>query len=391
MSKPSPDELQAAGEQRLAEWGVAADAGAADLAAFQHRDPAADIAIAHRLGAIATPESAALLEALERAATDKPVRREIKRARYRLQQRGVSVAAAPNPAAPPAAVLAAPIEGYVSPLDGHGDQLVWLVKPQPGGALHFFAVINDPDGLREVALHGVTRKALKALRRELEQQHEVRLVSVDWRYADYLVRRAFEWARAREARMDGDYPALRAQLSRHPAPAERPVAALPAIDAAAVAGPAALAASDELLGEPELRTWLRPLEEMQPYIEELAGVKDSPLVLNDVQQQERFETIILRAVDTLFGGAQRVSWARRWAEQAVYFAATRRPARAAQALAVAGALEREVAPREVPICQQLVRASLAMFFQMAMQREQERQQTSLVLSPHGAAQRRRPR
>jgi hypothetical protein len=387
MSKPPPDEPQAAGERRLAEWGVAADADVAALAALLHRESAADIAIAHRLGAIASPESVAALAALERDSTDKQVRREVKRARYRLQQRGVE-GATPVPPAPPATpMLATPIEGYISPLDGRGDQLVWMIKPQPGGALHFFSVINDPEGLREVALHVVTRKALKALRGELEQRHEVRLVAVDWHYTDFLVRRAFDWARARAARMDGDYPALRAQLSRHPAPTERP--ALPTVGAHP-ADDAALAASAELLGEPELRTWFRPLEELQPYLEEMAGVRDSPLVLNEMQQQERFETIIQHAIDGLFGGAQRDTWSRRFEEQAVYFAASRRPARAAEARAASAALAADAVPHEIPICQQLVRASLALHFQLAMQREQERQKSSLVLTPQ-EAQRRRPR
>ena len=47
-------------------------------------------------------------------------------------------------------------------------------------------------------------------------KHDVRLVAVDWRYADFLVHRAFEWARTRGTRMEGDYPALRAQLWRDP-------------------------------------------------------------------------------------------------------------------------------------------------------------------------------
>ena len=27
---------------------------------------------------------------------------------------------------------------------------MWLLKPRPGGIAHLFAVLNDPDGLREV-------------------------------------------------------------------------------------------------------------------------------------------------------------------------------------------------------------------------------------------------
>ncbi len=37
-------------------------------------------------------------------------------------------------------------------LGGHGDQMVWIVKPRPGGILHLYATINDGEGLREIDL-----------------------------------------------------------------------------------------------------------------------------------------------------------------------------------------------------------------------------------------------
>ena len=243
--------------------------------------------------------------------------------------------------------------------------------------LHLFGVVNDPDGLREVALHSLTRKALKAMRAELEQRHELRLVAVDWRHADFLLKRGFTWAQAHGARTEGDYPALRAQFVRLPAPEASPLA-MPPSDAAA------LAASAEMLAEPELRTWFRPVEELTPALEELAAVKDSPLVLNELQQQDRFEEIIGRAIDGIFGADHRPVWVRRLGELARYFAAARKPERAAQAQAVATALAGDAAPREVPFCAQLVRASLAYFFQVAAAQERERERTSLLVTPQQA-------
>lgn len=384
MARHTPDELTAAGERLLADWGIAADADVAALTAQIGRDAMADVAIAHRLGGLASEASARQLQRLEAETADKHVRKAAKRALYRLQQRGIVVAAPPAPTAAPAAVLATPLEGYVSPIDGRGDQLVWLIRPQPGGVLHLFAVLNDPEGLREVALHSATRKALKTLQRELEQRHEVRLAPVDWRHADFLVRRAFQWARASGARMEGDYPALRAQWAHEPAAEASPLAP-------PLADEAALARSAELLTEPELRTWFRTAEDLAPFLEEFGGVQDSPLVLNQTQQQERYDDIIARAIDATYGGAQRATWSRRLAEMARYFVATRRPARAAEAAAVAAALAADAAPREIPFCDQLVRASLAFFVQLAAQQQAERAKGSLILTPGQAARQREPR
>lgn len=384
MAKPGADPRQAAGEGLLSDWGVAADAGVAALAAHAGRDADADIAIAHRLGGIASEASALQLQQLEAAATDKGLRREIKRALYRLQQRGIAIAGAPA-AAPVATPLSTPpLEGYVSSIDGRGDQLVWLIRPQPGGVLHLFAVINEPDGLREVALHSATRKTLKTLRGELEQRHDVRLAAIDWRHADYLVRRAFEAARASGARMEGDYPALRAQLWRE-GPTEASPLASPRADEAA------LSRSADVLREPELRTWFRPAEELAPFLEEFGSVQDSPLVLNELQQRERFDDILARATDRTFGEAQRDSWQRRLTEMARYFAATRRPERAAEAGAVAAALAGGTAPRDIPFCDELVRASFAYFAQLAAQQQAERARGSLIVTPGQAARQREPR
>lgn len=377
MAKPSPDALQQAGEQRLAEWGLAADADAAALSAVLGRDVAADVAIAHRLGALASDESVRALETLERTAADKRVRKEAKRALYRLEQRGLTRSAPAEPAAPPAPLLGPAIEGYMSPIDGRGDQLVWLVKPQPGGVAHLLAVLNDPGGLREVALHATTRKALKELREALAARHEVRLAPVDWRHADFLIHRAFTWARAADARMQGDYPALRAQLTSLPAAETSPLAPPPV-------GNVTDAETVELLTEPELRTWFLPPEELAPFLEEIAAIRDSPLVLSEAQQQERFAAIVNRAIATTFDGAQRTVWARRLIEMAHYFAATGRPVRAAQAASVAAALTADRPVAELPFCDQLVRASLAFFVRAAADEEAERAQSSLIVTPQQA-------
>ncbi len=390
MAKPSPDDLGALGERRLAEWGVGTATLAADLRAWLGKDVTTDVAIAHRLGEQASEASAAMLQDLAAHAADKRVRREAKRALYRLGQRGVT-----GPPAPPAIraspLLGAVIEGWTSAIDGHGDQLLWLARPQPGGVVHLFAIANDPAGLREVVLQTVTRKALRALRTELERRHQVTLVEREWRHVDFLMRRAFGWARERGTRMEGDYPASRAQFARQPPSEEAAPEEAARLGAALAAEPQALASSAQLLSEPEFRTWFRTGEELRAFLDELAAVRDSPLLLNEVQQRERYEAITLRAVDTLFDGSDRSSWARRLLEMAGYLAAARRPQAAARAAAVAEALAASTAPHEVPFCRQLVQASLAFFFQQAAQDEAERQRSSLVLTPQEALRQRQPR
>lgn len=385
MAKSDRESYLQRGEQLLAEWNVAADADAAALRAHALREPAADLAIAARLGGRPDEASVALLREIEGRCRDKLVRKEVKRALYRLQQRGVALPAeAPAASAP---VLGPQLEGYLSAVDGRGDQLVWLVRPLPGGIAHLLAVINDPEGMREIDLNRTTRKALKEARQELEAKHELRLVEADWRYCDFLMDRAFRWAQQRGNRIEGDYPGLRGQVARTPAATDLPPLIFSRLDADSIRNdPALLRESPALFEEKEFRTWVLDPDTLQPYIAEIMQAKDSPIVLSPAQRQERFQTTVTRAVEDLFTGERQQSWARRLYEMAYFFAVTRREPSARRACAVALALQESAhGGREIPLCEQLVRGSLAGFLQMAAEREQEQARSSLIMTPQQAA------
>jgi len=401
MSKANRDNLLQRGEQLLKEWDVATDADAAaavgGLRAAMGRDPAADVAIASRLGALADPASVEALLRLENESADKRLHKEVRRALYRLEQRGLAIPAAP--AVPPLAVVHAPsLEGYLSPVDGPGDQLVWIVRPRPAAVAHLYAVTNDPEGLREVDLFETTRKALRTTRQELQARHQIRMIETDWRYCDFLIDRALHWATERGNAVSGDYRGWRAQLTKEPvrdmAP---PIRSRLDVDAVRAAAPL-LADSAAVLEEPELRTWLFDQAVLQPYLDEIQQVKESPLLLSEVQQQERIRGVVERAVEELFGAEApghipQGSWVRRLEEMAYHFHATGRVESAKRALAAALALETSTrGGRDIPLCETLARASLLSYLRAEEQQAEEESRGQLVVTPQQAlreAQRRR--
>jgi len=396
------DPRLAEGKKTLEQWGITLarlqdhSLTMADVEARIGQDPAADVALVALLGDYPTPETARVLVAWEHKADDKGLRREVHRSLYKLSQKGVR---AERPAQEPARPVLAPVEpeGYLSPMDGHGDRLVWLVKPKVGGGLHYLsALVNDPEGMRYVEGAEVTRKGFRTMRQDLSDRHQITMLEVPWRYCDALMHEGYERARAHDGKELESYPALRSHLISTPAqPAEVPLPA--SLDPEAIAADEnLLATSVQLFEEPQFQRWLLDHDQAHGYIDQIAQAQESPLVLNRYQQQDRVQTIIEKAISEVFSAENSRSYARRLEEATLHLLAGGRPETAKRALAVASALKRsERGGKGIPFCEELVRQSIAMHYHEERQQEQEQTQGSLIMKPAEfaarvqAAQRRR--
>jgi len=332
-------------------------------------------ALIEALGAIPTPAAAAALAAVEQRAADRGVRKAARRALHGLRQRGILPPPRPRPAAPPAP---APIEGLVSAFDGRGDRLVWLLRAlADGGTLLVAARLGEPAGLHDLQVAEVTRKQVRAARRELADDAGLRLVAADWRLLDALLVEADE--RAAAAGRGRAYAKVRVRLtSDPPATAAEPVSTrvrAPAADEVE----ALVDRSGTLLDEPELRAWWPAPDAVAPFLAEVEALRESPLVLSPAQQEERVAAVVRRAAAALFPPAD---LARRLAGTAYVLAETGRGEAAAQALAVAGVLRaRPERAADVPLVATLVRGVLGRMLAAEESRQVEERRGALVLTP----------
>jgi len=147
--------------EALAEGRLAADA----LLPHATGDDAGRVLAA--IGELGTAGAAAALVALEPRVAG-GTRRELRRALYRLRQRGVAIPAAPAAEEAPRVQPEGDVEAFVSAHDAAGDRLLWLVRRQSGGgSLVVAAQANEPGGLRDVQVVDMTRKQMASFRKSV--------------------------------------------------------------------------------------------------------------------------------------------------------------------------------------------------------------------------------
>src|SRR5713101_6906821 len=217
------DSRLAEGKKTLEQWGITLarlqdqSLTMAEIEARIGQDPTADVALAALLGDYPTQEAAQVLIGWENQTSDKSLRRQIHRSLYKLSQKGVQ---AERPAQEQVRPILTPIEpeGYLSSMDGHGDRLVWLIKPRIGGGLHYLsALVNEPEGMRYVEGTEITRKAVRMMRQDLSTKHQITMIEAPWRYCDFLMHEGYERAKAHDGKDIESYPALRSHLLSSPA------------------------------------------------------------------------------------------------------------------------------------------------------------------------------
>ena len=346
MAKKKREDVGEQYLRHLRERGIAVDDPSPALvpSLLEHwgKDRESDLAIAFVLGRIPDRAAAEALIARETGVTDKELKREIRRAVYKLAQKGVEIPeAGGETAAPHEAVikLGPEIEGYVSAIDGAGVRMGWLVKPQMGGGIALLeGLVSDWEGLLQVGGVRMRRKELRGMIEESKQKHQISMVSVPWEYVDRLLYEGFEKAKAAERKGLEEFTSFRSVFTiGKPKAGSHPVYRI--LDSASVRTGAWRSLSQRLLEETEFQSWILEREWIEPYLKQVEDAQESRLVLNQAQKEERVAAIVRSAVAEIFSGERGQLYQKRLEDMALYLTATGRAEEGKLALAVALALQ----------------------------------------------------
>ena len=376
-------------DAKLAEVGfdpaVAPADAIAKLRELKGKAGIADVSIARALGNIADTSAAAMLVEMETGAAG-AIRREVRRALYKMKQHGID---APESGAPVVSTVqdnaSEKIDAMLSPIDIEGARIVWIVKPRvQGGVIRMWALISERDGLVGAQNTGLSRRELKSEREELERRAQVKLVDADWRVADFIACEA--WRNTPESRRGhvGNFLTLRSELIASPPPTELVHPVYGELAAEAAGEP-----SVDLLKEPELLEWRLPDAFLKPYVDEIAQAGESVIVLSPVHKQERVNAVIDRATAQLLSGDSGRRIQRRLEDIAYYLARVGRRTQAGWATAAAARIRDGIDVTKVLFFQAFIRTQLGTV--AAAEQQKAEAEPRLIMTPAEAMRAREAR
>lgn len=376
------------GLEKLREAGLAIDGSAPDLVPRLKesfgKEKQIDLAVAFALGRVLDSTAVEALAEIEKRATDKETRKEIKRSFFKLGQRGLTILheeARENKPATAFFSRATDIEAYMSAVDGDGGRLVWIAKPQPSlGVQVIQGMLNDRDGLLRVGGMHLRRKELRKMVQDIKEQHNVSMISIPWEYADWMLYEGYEKAKARGQGGLENFHELRSIFANtKPRNQSHPI--YQKLDAAQMRDGAWREQSRWLLDEPELRYWILTDDWVQAFVARLQEAQTSRLVLNPLQKEERFAAIVREAVKALCSGENGRAFKRRMEDMALYFAETNRIDLAKLSLAVVLQIgEGDPGVLDVSFLTGLMQKTFAVYMSQEKAKVEEKQ-SSLIIKP----------
>jgi hypothetical protein len=334
------------------------------------------IAVARVLGQIAAPEAAAMLASME-VGTSGELRREIRRALFRLRQHGIDVPVIGETGgiAPPRDRIGTDLAGMMSVADADGSRIVWMLKSRAGGGVRrLWALVSDHDGILAVTADSLSRKELRSDRADLEHRAGAPMVDADWRLVDFIMCEAYRaTAGERRARV-GNFLSLRTELIAESPPVDfgHPVYKEFAAEAAGDPSP-------DLMKEPDIAAYKLPQAAIKPFAEQMTELQQSTLVLNRMVQEERVNAVLERAIEQLLSGEAGYRLRRRLEDTAYYFARTGKRTQAGWAVAAAARLRDGVELKRISFFQLYMRAQLGAV--LTQEREKQQEEPRLIMTP----------
>jgi hypothetical protein len=347
------------------------------------KDPEFDGQVAEHLATIPHVKVAVLLQRMLQVSDKKKVQKIIKRALYRLRNRGIAIEDVrpkreesilrPLQAEPP--------KGFGGGFDFMGQRFLLLVIPHTGRGWRVMqGVTSDTKGLVEFSGEEMTRKGFKAFFEEIQGKSSFPLVEMEPSYVGFLFAQAYQLTLEKEGTVPQDFLSSKSEVEGIKKEYEKPLIYLYLQPEELTGDERVLRRGGDLLKADLFQSWRIEEDQIRPYADEVWEAEESKIVLNQAQKEVRFQGIYQKALSELFSGEKRNLYKRRLEEMAYLLFKLGKEEEARVSLAAALDLEKPlnlIQPN--PFLFQLVIKSI--FTLLAEAYEKKVKEPSLIVKP----------
>ena len=177
----------------------------------------------------------------------------------------------------------------------------WSSRRREADSFCSEGLLSDREGLLQVGGMRIRRRELREMIEESKQKHRIQMIPVAWEYVDWLLYEGFEKAKAAERKGVEEFTSWRSLFTLgKPKPMAHPVYRL--LDRETTRSGAWRSLSQRLLEQPEFQSWVLERDWVEPYLKRVEDARESRLVLNEAQREERLAAIVRTAAEAIFPG-----------------------------------------------------------------------------------------
>ena len=335
---------------------------------------------------VTDPHTPRILLGLRASFREKTIQKAIKKAAFRLKQKGIALPekqGSEPPVLKPVKQSESESSAYLGLIDGTGSRPVFISVPQlPAGADLAIGVVNDEDGIIEFAFTRHSKKRMKEIK-EIFFSNLPNMVETTLSHAADVLERAYQAKGPEVSDSARAYLRFRPWLMENTSRIETPViySLLP---------PETV--SSELVTESQLQrlfenefmaSWVMDLKSLMPLIEEIRKAEESRLFISEGQRREHIQRIKYEGVPRLFSETRKGRLKYRLEEMAYVFLKSAEENLARLCLAAAASLGEKDSPLTVnPFIKFLMERSLAYYLKSSKGPESssDRQSQKLIIT-----------
>jgi hypothetical protein len=335
------------------------------LLAICEKDPAWALKTAALIGSLNTASSLEILKRLYEKTEQKDILKIIKKTIHALRQKGVEVSEYELQATEEAVfkkITLPDARAFVSSIDGVGDRIVFMIKPVSAHESRVFEIfMSDTSGIRDISGVSIIRKEAEQFIEKLTGEEKVMFVETTPGNACFLVEEAYRINEQAGTVVAGSIAQWRSVFSDTPGQNTLPII-YECLDAAAMENQQTLLSkAEKLFKRVEILVWFIESDEAKEGWMKIKQIKNSPLVLSQVQIEERVREQYRETAQAYFSGKTRALFKRRLEEVAYLYNRQGQDEEARLALCAAIALTSDIPPGNNPFCLSLIKESFKFF------------------------------